>query len=412
MTRPLTIFVLHPSHYFTDHHPHGDGLIAFGFIENLARRGHEIHVAVPLMDVRQPLPPNVHLHPIRTWNPPSAVYPSAPHRLEYAWRAAQLFGKLRRSVAFDVIHQFNPVVTGLNQFLHDTGVPVVAGPVWPPWTEDMQGAAQDKGVWAGLKTSLREGAQRRQYRHMQGVLTPTPASSSLLSHLGVPEDRLFQVNIGVDANVFHPSPENESPTGPPTILFLANLLARKGIFTLLEAFAEVAREIPECRLAVAGSGPEEARVRSLVARMEAGQRIDLIGNVSRSEVAPLLRRSTVYCLPSYGEPFGMSALEAMACGKPLVVTDAGGLKWLLAESGGRRVPPRDPTSLAGALCEVLRSPALQCRMGQENWRRVQSLYSWEAVTRQLEETYVSVMRRHPVRSKQTVMGTAGLQEHG
>ena len=77
----------------------------------------------------------------------------------------------------------------------------------------------------------------------------------------------------------------------------------------------------------------------------------------------------VYCLPSFGEPFGMTALEAMACARPVVATDAGGLRHLVAERGGRKVPPGDADALAAALREVLADPELRRAMGEHNRRR-------------------------------------------
>ena len=92
----------------------------------------------------------------------------------------------------------------------------------------------------------------------------------------------------------------------------------------------------------------------------------------------------------------MTALEAMACGKPVVATDAGGLRHLVPDEGGRKVPPGDVDALAAALAEML--PALELRraMGAHNRRTVEQRYSWRAVVDRLEDAYGEAIaaRRH------------------
>jgi len=95
----------------------------------------------------------------------------------------------------------------------------------------------------------------------------------------------------------------------------------------------------------------------------------------------------VYCLPSFGEPFGMSALEAMACARPVVATRAGGLQHLVDDDGGYTVPPGDAAALATALAALLADPGKRARMGQHNRRRVEEHYAWPRVTDRLEDAY-------------------------
>jgi len=121
--------------------------------------------------------------------------------------------------------------------------------------------------------------------------------------------------------------------------------------------------------------------------MSCKSQIFLVGNAERTNVCQYMRQCTVYCLPSYGEPFGMSALEAMSCGKAVVATNVGGLAHLVPDRGGRKVPPRNAQALANALLEILCSPELQTKMGQYNRSLVEKKYSWEQVIMQLESIY-------------------------
>jgi glycosyltransferase involved in cell wall biosynthesis len=172
------------------------------------------------------------------------------------------------------------------------------------------------------------------------------------------------------------------------VLFLANLEVRKGIHVLLDAFAQVAPELPGARLVVAGEGPEGEAVRRRLRESPAlDGRVELLGRLERSRVMATMQACDVYCLPSYGEPYGMTALEAMACARPVVVTAAGGLQHLVPDEGGRKVPPGDPAALAAALRELLSDPALRRSMGERNRAVVEQRFAWSRVVDRLEEIY-------------------------
>lgn len=389
LTEKLSIFIAHPSAFLTNCQPHGDGLIAYGFISRLAERGHTLHVAVPAMDVQGELPANIKLYPVPMPGPDSIA-----GRLEYMAKSRRLLNSLRRSCNIALAHQLNPVYRGLSLALVGAGVPVILGPFWPDWPGDVELTEEASSAWRRTRRSLKRLVAHlslaQEQRQASALLVSTPAALSKLVNSDAGADKICTLPPGIDTTYFSPAPVEEVAESP-SILYLANLWRRKGIYTLLDAFEMVAAALPSCRLVVAGSGPEQGEVERRIAQMPGGERITLLGNVERARIPEVMRRSTVYCLPSYGEPFGMSALEAMACGKPVVVTDAGGLAHLVAEQGGRKVPPGDATALAAALLEILRSPELQMKMGQYNRHLVETTYSWERVIDRLEAIYAAVL---------------------
>jgi L-malate glycosyltransferase len=376
---PLTIFVAHPSVLLTDHRPHGDGLAAYGFISRLAERGHMLHVAVEHVDLARNPGPRVVLHPL----PPPPV-PGA-RRPAYALRLGRLYARLAATVRFDVAHQLNPVDVGLTLLLPRTAAPLVLGPYVPSWPAEALGRPGD--LSHRLLRRAGDGARRAmltlQQRRASMLLLSTPAAGERV-HAGAGV-LLRELSAGVDTSVFVPAPE--PPDEPPRILFLANLDRWKGIHPLLEAFDMVAARHPDCRLVVGGDGGQDAAVRARAAASPFAGRIDVLGRVAREEVPALLRACSVYCLPSKREPFGISVLEAMACARPVVVTDAGGLRHLVDDEGGRRVPPDDPPALAAALGEILAAPDARRAMGAHNRRKVEERYEWERVVDRLEELY-------------------------
>src|SRR6266536_4924657 len=140
--RKLNIFVAHCSDLLTDHLPHGDGLVAYGFISSLARRGHRLHVAAQRVELRGPLPDNVTVHPIVLKHSRGMLA-----RLEYMRRLRRLLRDLRASCQFDLIHQMNPVFTGVSLALAGSGLPLVLGTYVGRWPEDPH-AMTSRGGWS------------------------------------------------------------------------------------------------------------------------------------------------------------------------------------------------------------------------------------------------------------------------
>jgi L-malate glycosyltransferase len=404
-TRPLHIFISHPSHFLTDSEPHGDGLLAFHFIERLARRGHELHVAVPIMSLRNSLPSNVHLYPLKSFTATSTVNPPSLNRLEYALRVKLLLRRVQETIPIDLIHQLNPVVPGMSLLLSSFGIPIVLGPLPPyiPGGSDEESPAHATAKTRKFAHRLRDLILHRQFRDATLILIPTSKSLEV-----VPADPVFRrkvrvLNYGIDTEVFLPKANGDESES--SILFLANLVKRKGIFKLVEAFERVAELDPNCVLRIAGSGPDEAEIRERVARSPVAGRIRFLGNISREDVPAVLNSCTVYCLPSYGEPFGMTALEAMACGKPIIGSPTGGLGLLLDDAGSRKVEPGNVSELAAELLAILSSPSLRASMGSHNRRRAVSEFSWDVVIDRLEELYAVALespKDHDLRRQKTI----------
>jgi L-malate glycosyltransferase len=384
---PRTIFVAHAASMFTDHLPHGDGLATFNFVSRLAARGHRLHVVVEQVSLSEPLPPTVSLYQL-----PARRAGHGGDQLRTAHRISRLFEQVRECASVDLVHQLNPVDVGLTCMLPRNAPPIVLGPYVPSWPSGDSMPGRRIGVAPRVGHALAELAkgatQYVQQRRAAAVLLSTPAARAKLKAIGSPRPMIRYVGYGVDADVFEPGGDRAS--GPPTILFLANLQLRKGVLTLLEAFERVGQDLPDSRLIVAGDGPELAEVERRSRLSRHSDRIELVGRLERAEAAEAMRSADVYCLPSFSEPFGISALEAMASGRPVVATNVGGLAHLVRPQGGRTVPPGDAHALATALTELLASDGLRREMGLFNRALVEQRYSWDAVVDELEAVYREV----------------------
>lgn len=379
----LTIFASFPTIPLTDCIPHGDGLVAYHFLASLAQRGHRIHVVTSRAELTRPFSGDVCLYQMN----PSADQP-APGALAYMRWSRRILRDICKNEQVDLIHELNPVLSLYSLAFAGCGLPVVLGPHSSRW---MNAGAETFRERAMLHSKLlfKDMVVSRQHQRASAILLSTPAALNNVCHPEELAGRLFLLPPGLDSNEF--SPASEVTETAPSILFLANVSARKGIFSLLAAFSALAARMPHVKLVIAGDGPDLPEVRRRVAASPFQDQIAFTGRVERAQVPALMRRCTIYCLPSQGEPFGMTVVEAMGCGKPLVVTDAGGPACIVSDAGGRRVPVGDALRLAGALEELLSRPELCRQMGRHNRGEVERTYAWPVVISRLENIYRSVL---------------------
>jgi glycosyltransferase involved in cell wall biosynthesis len=386
--QPLTIFVPHPSNFLTDHRPSGDGLLAWSFLERLAGRGHRLHVACQRVDVLAPERENLRLYPLS--DAPKLL---VRERLRYMRRMRRLYDSIRRRERIDLVHQLNPVDLGVSLALPRSAPPLVLGPYVPDWPAQSGRLhplpPPPPRLRARAAVELRDRARALQQRRAALLLLSTPAAEAKLPRR-LPSTRIEVLPPGIEAGRFV-AEEPVARGDAPTILFLANVQIRKGVLTLVEAFEQVVVDVPDARLIIAGGGPDEPAVRERVAGSPARERIELVGNVARERIADMLAAADVFCAPSYGEPFGLSPLEAMAAGLPVVSTNSGGLAHLVPPGGGVQVPPRDATALGEALAALLRDPARRAAMGRVNRETVARRYEWSSVIDRLEELYAETV---------------------
>jgi glycogen synthase len=179
----------------------------------------------------------------------------------------------------------------------------------------------------------------------------------LVERYGVAADR-----INVVYNAVRPS-DRVAQIDPsrPTVLYLGRLAAMKGVDTFLEAAARVAAHHPKAVFIVAGEGPEFPRLLQLAARLGLGDRVLFLGRVTEEERTELLARTSVFVLPSVIEPFGITALEAMAAGIPTILSKTSGVAEVVGSAFA--VDFWDVDEFASRMTELLAYPALSKTMG-------------------------------------------------
>ncbi len=156
----------------------------------------------------------------------------------------------------------------------------------------------------------------------------------------------------------------------PTVLCVARMYPRKRIPDLLQAACSLRRRLPDVRVRIVGSGPERRQLLRLHAELGLGDRVLLLGEVSRTQLAEEYVNADCFCLPSVQEGFGIVFLEAMAAGLPIVACRAGAVPEVVPHGvAGLLVEPRNPERLAGVLEELLTDPQRRKEYGEAGRRR-------------------------------------------
>jgi glycosyltransferase involved in cell wall biosynthesis len=167
---------------------------------------------------------------------------------------------------------------------------------------------------------------------------------------------------GVDTDFF--TPGAAMAREPGRLLFAGRLTPQKGVDLAIRALGALAPALPELRLVVAGAGPWEQAYRNLARRLGCADRVRWLGWLDPEALRDQYRRCTAFLMPSRFEPFGLSALEAMACGATVVASTAGGLPEFIRDNvTGRLTSPSDPAALAAAIGALVRDPVGADRLG-------------------------------------------------
>ena len=220
-----------------------------------------------------------------------------------------------------------------------------------------------------------------------------------LAAVGIGGERMESVTNGIDLRRFCPPTGAERqeirarlglPPGP-LLLFVGQLIERKGVSLLLEAGRLVQEAEAEATLVFVGVGEEAERIGREAA---AGARVMPLGQ--REDVPDLLRAADLFVLPSRNESFGNAVVEAMASGLPVIVGNSGVASHLHIDGeAGRVVEASDARLFAAAILEILRSPALRRQFG-ERGRRLVERYDFGRVAQNYLEIYRSMMARKGV----------------
>ena len=311
----------------------------------------------------------------------------APHAAEFG----QYLARHWQDRAPDVAHAYF-WTSGLAALAgaRDLGVPVVqtflslqaSDPAAAPPVQAQPARAKTRSGNGGGTARLR--LEPVIARSVRAVLASSSSEMSALAKLGVRRDSVRLIPRGVDTGAFSPEGPVASRGSRPRLLCVAPLAPNQGVDVAVRALAD----IPEAELVIAG-GPEHGKLRGdkayrallrLASDLNVRDRVIFHGSVSDTDLPALLRSADLLVDAPTGEPFATVALEAMACGTPVVASAIGShLDTIIDGTTGLLVPPGRPGLIAQRIRTLLASPMLLEGFGIAAVDRARARYSWDRI---------------------------------
>jgi glycosyltransferase involved in cell wall biosynthesis len=395
--------------YRSDPRVGGQGVFTSNIARALTLRGHEVTILsgppypdvpegvalqqLPSLDLfAQPLLGRYALRPrhLRSWTDTAEYFGHVSGKFMEPWsfgrRAAKWLGD--NADRFDVVLDNQCLATGLLEI--ERRLPVVAV-IHHPIRRDLEMQLAAEPDWKKRLLTRRwygfVPMQERVARALRNVVTVSSASASDIAQcMGVDEARISVVPLGVDQVMFTPRAEALDTQPMRIVTTSSSDVPLKGLRHLLAAFEALVPDWPELELVVVGK-PREGPTRDLARRLEAQGRLRFVSGLATSDLADLYSSATLCVTPSLYEGFGLPAIEAMACGTPVVVTDGGALPEVVGDAG-LIVRAGCGDALREAIDMLLRDSKQREAMAAAGLARVRERYCWDRVG----EAYEGLLR--------------------
>ena len=358
----------------------GSGVVAAELARCLADRGHRTHVISSDTPFRlRDSDSNVRFHRVET--PGYPLFREPQYLLALANRLVQVAHAHR----LDIIHAHYAIPHAAAAYLarqilagaggkvprtittlHGTDVTILGAD--PSYRETVAFCIDQSDAVTAVSTSLRDDTRRQM---------PVKSDIAVIPNF-----------LDCDFHRRAPDPALRARLGAPgdkLVIHVSNLRPVKQVDAVVRVFARIRERVP-ARLLIVGEGPELGRAEQLINELGVTAHVELIGEAQ--DVTGLLSISDLFLLPSLQESFGLSALEAMACGVPVVASDAGGLPEVVIDGvTGFLHPPKEVEPMAESAIRILSDPALHARMAAEGVRLATERFSASQIVPLYEELY-------------------------
>ncbi len=326
-------------------------------------------------------------------------FPETRELLLWTWQASRVVSRLAAAGGLDVIESPEFHAQGLAAGLRSRHIPLVVKLHTPAFLcRALNGVGAGGGPW---DTAVSERLEHLLARRAWRLTSPSARlADDVTRRWRIRRSAVRVIPNPVDDELFAPSPGGEP--AEPTLLYVGRLERRKGVETLVEMLPEVLRAFPGVRLRMVGkdhpSGPGGG---SMVAHLGGRLRalrvpdgaVEFAGPVARTELPAVYRGAAVCLVPSNYENFPYTCLEAMACGRPVVGSAAGGIPEMITDgSDGLLVPPGRPAALAAAVVRLLADDRLRHRLGARARETVCARFGRRAVSAATAAFYRTLVR--------------------
>ncbi|GAC1321697.1 MAG: glycosyltransferase family 4 protein [Acidimicrobiales bacterium] len=326
-----------------------------------------------------------------------------PEPWSFSVRARKVLAGMRGQ--FDLVHDNQCLGTGLLGMLDD-GWPLIATLHHPITVDRDLELADTTSPWRRITLRRWYGFLRMQARvasQVPRIVTVSKSSARDIEiQMGVPADRMHVVPVGVDHERFRPIAGIERRTD--LIMTTASSdVPLKGLVPLLEALAKVRTE-RAVALVVIGKKKQGSKIPAVLERLGLEGAVRFVSGIDDEGLVRLYNEVALAVVPSLYEGFSLPAIEAMACGTPLLATTGGALPEVVGTDGttGMLVPPGDPAALADALLLLLGDDGLRARLGAAGRARVLDRFTWRKTAEGTAEEYRALLDMGPAASVRRV----------
>ena len=284
---------------------------------------------------------------------------------------------------FDLVHAHDWLVASAAEVLqHRWGVPLIA-------TIHATEHGRNNGIHTGLQQLIHR-AEQQLVSAADWIICCSQAMRDEVARLfGRSRESITVIPNGVDLRNLG---AGTAPRSKADILFIGRLVPEKGVQHLIEAAPAILHEFPEARVLITGSGPFEPELRRIAQQLGLADQVCFLGFVDDQYRNNLLVTAAAAIFPSLYEPFGIVALEAMAAGAPVVVTETGGLQEIVKHGvDGLKCYPGDVAGLAAAINQLLGDPELVQRLTAGAGEKIRSSYDWGVLAEKTIAVYRKVL---------------------
>ena len=230
-------------------------------------------------------------------------------------------------------------------------------------------------------------------KRLKKIVVPSNSSmEDIKNEFQVDEDKMERVMNGIDLNVFYP--DSKVQKNPFKLVTVASAdVPLKGLDYLLEALSDLVKIYPDISLSVIGEQKKGGHTERLIKKLNLEKRVNFFSNLTQEELRTTYCRAELAIIPSLYEGFGFAAIEAMACGVPLISTSGGALPEVIKDAG-IIIPPKNVKEIYNSIDLLLSSPGRAKDLAEKALKRANSKFSWEAIAKKLEKVYFKEIEIH------------------
>lgn len=223
-------------------------------------------------------------------------------------------------------------------------------------------------------------------KRLQKIVVPSNSSmEDIKNEFKVDENKMERVMNGIDLNLFYP--DSKIQKVPFRLVTVASAdVPLKGLDYLLEALSNLVKVYPDISLSVIGEQKKGGHTERLIKKLNLQKRVNFFSNLSQEELRATYCKAELAVIPSLYEGFGFAAIEAMACGVPLISTSGGALPEVVNDSG-IIIPPKSTKEIFNSIDFLLSSPEKAKELSKKALERARSKFSWETIAKKLEKVY-------------------------